>query len=209
MPLPEPKAPAYSPEDCAICRESLHIAPSEEGGSSYMIDDVELLCDNGRPKNHHFHWSCITDYVKADGDRAKCPLCRGHTLDKRGRMIVGVTNEGGVQGGVDLGDIIDQEIFEESQPESWRLEQAFLGLMSQCDYEEAEELLRDRGVNVNCTYPSGGQTALHMAAMNDDVEGVELLLKYGADKTQLDESGWDAIRAARECEAEKVLRLLA
>lgn len=81
--------------------------------------------------------------------------------------------------------------------------------MSQCDYEEAEELLRDRGVNVNCTYPSGGQTALHMAAMNDDVEGVELLLKYGADKTQLDESGWDAIRAARECEAEKVLRLLA
>ena len=107
MPLPEPQAPAYSPEDCAICRESLHIAPdSEVGGSSYIIDDVELYCDAGRPNNHHFHWTCITDYVKAGGDRAKCPLCRGHTLDAQGRMIVGVTNEGGVQGGIDLGDII-------------------------------------------------------------------------------------------------------
>ena len=80
--------------------------------------------------------------------------------------------------------------------------------MAQSDYEEAEELLRDRDVNVNCTYPSGGQTALHMAAMNDDVEGVELLLRYGADKAQLDESGWDAARAARECGAKKVLQLL-
>ena len=81
--------------------------------------------------------------------------------------------------------------------------------MDQGDYEEAEELLRDRGVNVNCTHPSGGQTALHMAAMKDDVEGVELLLRYGADKTQLDESGWDAMKAAKECDAKKVLRLLA
>ncbi|KAH9839359.1 uncharacterized protein C8Q71DRAFT_749083 [Rhodofomes roseus] len=209
MPLPTPAPPAYSPEDCAICFESLHVAPRDEEGSSYMIDDVELYCNNGRPNNHHFHWSCITDYVKSGGDRAKCPLCRGHALDARGRMIVGVTNEGGVQGGVDLGDIIDEEIFEESQPESWRLEQAFLGLMAQCDYAEAEELLRDRGVDVNCTYPTGGQTALHMAAMNDDVEGVELLLRYGADKAQLDEAGWDALRAAREVAAKEVPRLLA
>ena len=75
MPLPEPQAPAYSTEDCAICRESLHIAPSDEGGSSYIIDDVELFCDSGRQKGHHFHWSCITDYVKDGGDRAKCPRC--------------------------------------------------------------------------------------------------------------------------------------
>ena len=106
MPLPEPQAPAYSTEDCAICHESLHIAPSDEGGSSYIIDDVELFCDSGRQKGHHFHWSCITDYVKDGGDRAKCPRCGGNTLDKQGRMIVGVTNEGGVQGGIDLGDII-------------------------------------------------------------------------------------------------------
>ncbi|KAF2278240.1 uncharacterized protein EI97DRAFT_456671 [Westerdykella ornata] len=72
---------------------------------------------------------------------------------------------------------------------------ASLSLMSQMEFDDAELFLKgeDPGANgklhPNVCYDSGGMTATHMAALNDDVKGVELLLKYGADKDLKSEDG--------------------
>jgi len=53
-----------------------------------------------------------------------------------------------------------------------------------------------------------GLTAMHMAALNDDVKGVELLLRYGADKDCKAEDGQTALDMARSEKAEAVMVLL-
>ena len=58
------------------------------------------------------------------------------------------------------------------------------------------------------TYGAGQTTAMHMAALNDDNEGVELLLRYGADPLLEDESGQTALQMARDQDAQKVIPVL-
>lgn len=87
--------------------------------------------------------------------------------------------------------------------------------MSQMEFDEAEKMLKgedDLGngerLNPNVTYEGGQTTAMHMAALNDDIEGVELLLRYGADPLLEDESGQTALQMARDLDARKVIPLL-
>ena len=90
----------------------------------------------------------------------------------------------------------------------------FLISMSFMNFSEAETLLKGedpdgRGkVDPNACYPLSRVTAMHMEAGNDDVEGVQLLLKYGADKEFKSSDGLTALDIAKQRDAKKVVALL-
>jgi len=204
MSLPQPRPENYSlEEDCAICFERLLIpATSGEIGPSYVIDDIKLCCQ------HHFHWSCFEEYDSASSEnRSKCPLCRGNTLDSSGQLIVDIVNEGGFTGAINLGDEFDRNRWEEAQPEAWKKGQLLLGLCQSRQYEDAEELLRDEGVDPNAAYEDG-VTGLHMAALNNSAEWASLLLRYGANKSLKTDTGATALDFAKEASSDTVVDLL-
>lgn len=118
----------------------------------------------------------------------------------------------------DMGEEIAREAFLESNPDLRRCE-IFLALMAQMDFREAEVFLRgedadadDEGggsgpLNPDVMSPEGF-AALHVSALNDDVEGVKLLLEYGADKGLVTGDGMTALDLARSQGAERVVALL-
>ena len=210
MPLPDPKPEIYSEDDCAICHEPL-VIPSDDANPlnpSYVIDDVELTC------GHHFHQSCIMEYaLSSPNARECCALCRSNVLDEDGNFFVSVKTENGFAGWIDLGDEIDREAFMKENPNIARA-QDFLSIMSQQEFVEAEKYLKGEDesggskLSPDVLYQTGGQTAMHMAAYNDDVEGVRLLLRYGADKHIKDEDGQTALDCAKDADAKGVIALL-
>jgi hypothetical protein len=204
MSLPQPRPENYSLEDdCAICFERLLIpATTGEVGPSYVIDDIKLRC------KHHFHWSCFEEYDRASPEnRSKCPLCRGNTLNTRGELIVDVVNEGGFTGGINLGDEFDRNRWEEEQPEEWKKGQLLLNLCQFGEFEDAEELLRDKGADPNAAYEDG-TTGLHMAALNNSAEWASLLLRYGANKELKTERGATALDFAKNESYHAIIDLL-
>jgi hypothetical protein len=96
-------------------------------------------------------------------------MCRGSTLTADGRLFASVRNEGGFIGTIDLGEDLDRSQLEDSQPDSWKKGQTLLSLCQFGEFDEAERLLRDEGVDPNAAYDDG-TTGLHMAACNDSVE---------------------------------------
>lgn len=86
--------------------------------------------------------------------------------------------------------------------------------MAQMDFGDAEKFLVGEdgmghgALSPNVLYEHGGQTAMHMAAYNDDSEGVQLLLRYGADKNIKDEGGQTALDCAKVADAKSVVALL-
>lgn len=210
MPMPPPKPEVYADSDCAICHEPLLIPSDHESlEPSYVIDDVQLRC------SHHFHKSCLLDYAVSSHDaRERCALCRANVLDNSGAFIVTVRTETGYIGTMELGQEIDEMLYFQAHPEVQRA-QVFLSLMSQMEFDEAEKMLKgedDLGngerLSPDVTYETGQTTAMHMAALNDDIDGVELLLRYGADPLLEDESGQTALQMARDQDARKVIPLL-
>lgn len=211
MPLPPPKPEVYLDSDCTICHEPLLIPSSHEPlEPSYVIDDVQLRC------SHHFHKSCLLEYAVSSPDaRERCALCRANVLDSSGAFIVTVRTETGHIGTMDLGRDIDDQLYFQAHPNAERA-QVFLSLMAQMDFDEAEKMLKGEEqwgngerLSPDVMYETGQTTAMHMAALNDDVEGVQLLLRYGADPLLQDENGQTALQMAREQDARKVIPLLA
>ena len=90
----------------------------------------------------------------------------------------------------------------------------FLTSMAFMNFSKAEPLLKGEDpdgkgkVDPNACYPRSRVTAMHMAAGNDDVEGVRLLLKYGADKEFKSSDGQTALDIAKQRDAKKVIALL-
>ena len=210
MPFPSPKLPVHTENKCTICNESLLDSNNDADPSepSYVIDDVQLRC------GHHFHRSCIIERaLLSPAVRERCTICRANVLNKSGHFIVTTKTENGYVGTMDLGDQTDEQAFMEANSDVER-SQTFLSLMSQMDFTEAEKFLKgqdgmgDESLSPNVTYEVGGQTAMHMAAYNDDVEGVQLLLRYGADKSLKDETGQTALDCARDVGAKRVIALL-
>ena len=203
-------SPSTAPDICAICHESL-ILPSNDDPltPSFIIDDVQLRC------NHHFHWSCILEYASSSEDaRERCSLCRANVLDRNGNFIVNVRNEGGFTGGFDFGNEIDRVAFLAANPEIERKE-VFMSLMAQYEFEEAEKFLKGedhasegKKLDPNTFHELGRMTAMHMAALNDDTEGIELLLKYGADRNFKTEDGETALDLAKSQDAKEAIALL-
>jgi ankyrin repeat protein len=104
-------------------------------------------------------------------------MCRGSTLSADGRLLANVRNEGGFTGAIDLGQDLDNSQFEDLHPELWKKET--LLALCECsepeDFDEAEALLRDEGVDPNAA-SDDGTTGLHMAASNNSVEWASLCM---------------------------------
>ncbi|KAL8287032.1 hypothetical protein RQP46_004038 [Phenoliferia psychrophenolica] len=198
---------------CALCSTPLLIpSASPDAGPSHVPDDVHLAC------NCHFHWECLTDHYEShptsSSSSRSCPSCGGNVLSQAdGRFLVNVTNEGGFTGGYDFGEDLDED--ERLSPEERRIE-LFLALVSQADHDEAEAFLRGedeagKGVPLDVNVVGegdGGLTGLHIAAFNDDVEGVRMLLKYGARKDVRAKDGATPVDCARQVNAREVVDLL-
>ena len=135
-------------------------------------------------------------------------------MNQSGDFLVNIRNEGGFTAGFDLGNEIDRLAFLEANPEIDRKE-TFLSLMAQGDYEDAELFLKGedpesngRKLDPNSFYDLGRMTTMHMAALNDDVKGIQLLLDYGADKNFKDEDGQTALDLAKDQNAKNAIALL-
>ena len=102
-------------------------------------------------------------------------MCRGSTLNADGRLFANVRNEGGFTGAIDLGEDLDESLYEDSQPDSWKRGRRLLNLCQSLEYEEAEALLRDQDTDPNAAYDDG-TTGLHMAALNNAVEWASLCM---------------------------------
>ena len=210
MSLPVPKPSVLADEDCSICHEPL-VLPNDDDplSPSFVIDDVKLHC------GHHFHQSCIVEYAISSPDaRQRCALCRASVVDNNGNFMVTTRTENGYAGMIDLGGRIDEYEYFKAHPDRERA-QIFLSLMSQMEFEEAEKFLKGEDgmgeeiVDPNVMYEFGGQTAMHMAALNNDVEGLRLLLRYAADKELEDDDGNTALDLAKEVKAVDAMALLA
>ncbi|KAK4695744.1 hypothetical protein P7C70_g8495, partial [Phenoliferia sp. Uapishka_3] len=196
-----------STPSCALCAEPLLIPSQDSTGPSTIPDDVHLVC------NCHFHWDCITEHFEElPSSSRSCPACKSSVLSRDGRFLVDVRNEGGYTAGYDLGDDLDED---QRDPEEVRKER-FFALVSQGDYEEAELFLRGdqeggdgEKVDVNAVGDGEGQlTALHVAAFAGSVEGVKLLLKYGARCDVRAKDGATPVDCARIVGAHDVVNIL-
>jgi hypothetical protein len=96
----QPSTSTQSLDNCSICSEPLVIlsaVASDDTDEQEILDDVLLRCGD------HFHWECITSHYMEAGDKNTCPSCAQLVTDEQGRLLVNVTNEGGVTNGFDLG----------------------------------------------------------------------------------------------------------
>lgn len=117
--------PAYSPDTCMFCHQSLRITTSADtdtdfdfgqGEAATVIDDVELYCDppGSGPGGHHAHWTCLIEHamqaragaVVPGPSFTTCRVCGRNVLDPSGRFVVDVRNEGGETKEFDFGVII-------------------------------------------------------------------------------------------------------
>ncbi|KAH7101928.1 ankyrin [Auriculariales sp. MPI-PUGE-AT-0066] len=227
---PAPTAPvASSSLRCSLCTdpllsfsdpgesEDLQLENEMQIDSGLVLDDVELEC------GHHYHWQCVLDYAEENGpDAAACAVCAiplyqgvGHGNDgEEGQFLVIVRNEGGETPDFDLGAEIAHQRFLAANPRIARAE-TFLSLVEQGDADAAEAFLNadpENGgepVDVNAIKRGTGQTALHLAALNNDEPGVRMLLAYGADRTIEDDTAETAADCAKSVKAENVLCALA
>ncbi|XP_006108017.1 protein phosphatase 1 regulatory subunit 27 [Myotis yumanensis] len=71
----------------------------------------------------------------------------------------------------------------------------FLDHVRQGDLEQVGRFIRARKVALDTLYPSG-LAALHEAVLSGNLECVKLLVKYGADIHQRDETGWTPLHIA-------------
>jgi hypothetical protein len=124
MPIPpSTRPPTAIDEECALCNKPLLVPSSNDQTASFIIDDVELLCQ------HHFHMNCIIEDAKSRGDiRDQCALCSEHVLDQDGAFMVTVRNEGGCAGEIDLRNQIEDELFYEVSKDLIFLDRNFFTL---------------------------------------------------------------------------------
>lgn len=157
---------------CCVCHDPLLVPNDDDEGPSALPDDVLYPC------GHHYHWQCALDRATT-----VCAACGADGRDADGKMLVTVSNEGGyvftpssspsdardrVTENFDLSEELEEEAFMLANPQIRRAE-TFLTLVEQGDWDEAESFLRDEPrVDANVTRRNSAQTALHMAAYNNE-----------------------------------------
>ena len=83
----------------------------------------------------------------------------------------------------------------------------FLAACVSSDYDEINRLLNNNLVDINIGNIDG-LTALHHAAIDDNRQLVEFLLKKGADVNCVDNEGWSPLHATASCDHLDIARLL-
>ena len=148
-----------------------------------------------------------------DTNRAStCVICSKSGLDENGRFMAFTRNDLNYVYRIDFDRDPEEVLLHRALPQIGRTK-AFLSLMSQMRFADAEMFLKGEDedsngakLDPNVTYRDGEMTALHMAAMNNDVEGIQLLLYYGADKSLVGDGktalGWARELGCRDAVAE-------
>lgn len=159
----------WDDDECTICLEPLLV-------SSVRRDDIELRC------GHHYHKQCLLEHASS-----LCAECKLDARNPSGKTIVTVhydslfvaftcwrrftsANERrSVTKDFDFTPELEEEAFHAANPQI-RLTEKFLVFVEQGDTDAAEYLLTGNGgaVDPNCTRPGSKQTALHIAAHNDE-----------------------------------------
>lgn len=138
---------------CAKCQKPLTLDIDEddysdnEGDSSMQSsstsspqtvpDDVQLSCGD------HFHWQCLLDAY----DTTKCPSCDSDITTgpqnsaSNLQILVNLNNEGGLQEGLDIFDLLHEESYLRAYPEE-RKSRAFLEFCREGDHKAVIQLLQ-------------------------------------------------------------------
>ncbi|KAK4548999.1 hypothetical protein LTR36_008772 [Oleoguttula mirabilis] len=99
-------------------------------------DDVLLSCGD------HFHWECLLDSY----EYSQCPHCSQSlvtpaAMGSAERIVVDLNNEGGLQEGIDIMPILQEESYLRAYPEERKC-RAFLEFCREGDHRAVAELLR-------------------------------------------------------------------
>ncbi|KAK5119506.1 hypothetical protein LTR85_007606 [Meristemomyces frigidus] len=99
-------------------------------------DDVLLSCGD------HFHWECLLDSY----EYSKCPNCSRSIVTPAAagsaeRIVVDLNNEGGLQEGIDIMPILQEESYLRAYPEERKC-RAFLEFCKEGDHRAIAELLK-------------------------------------------------------------------
>ncbi|RPB14822.1 hypothetical protein P167DRAFT_477571, partial [Morchella conica CCBAS932] len=183
---------------CTSCTEPLIISVEDEDTpdqSAGIIDDIELPC------GHHYHWycyySCLIQFYNP-----QCPSCSTSTLDSAtGKLLVTYRNEGGIQTGLDLGALLDEEEFYDENPELKKV-RAFLEFCAEGDVESVLEMIEMDAELLDAQDFETGQTGLHVAVQNQREDVIQLLLEKGVDRAVLDNAGRNYYQLAVELGAD-------
>lgn len=143
-------------EVCAKCSKPLEVEVSQESDSDNdemqvdedhnpqtVPDDVKLSC------GCHFHWECLLESYEL----ANCPNCSrsivsvpagsssSSSSSTAERVIVDLTNEGGMQSQIDIFPILKEESYLRAYPEE-RKSRAFLEFCREGDHRAIADLLK-------------------------------------------------------------------
>lgn len=132
-------------------------------------DDVTLSCAC------HLHWTCLLDAFELD----KCPHCRASIATpiadgvSSQQIIVDLNNEGGLQEGIDIFPILQEESYLRAYPEERRC-RAFLEFCREGDHQAIAELLVSCGEDEDGDAGEGpGKTADEVLRYQDAIGEME------------------------------------
>ncbi|KAJ7511833.1 hypothetical protein B0H11DRAFT_716743 [Mycena galericulata] len=153
---------------CGLCPVPLRtpytaIAPSD------LIHSLMTICQ------HSFHHICYMNYITtAPADtRAFCPQCQANILTKE-RFWVHATTHTGNECYTDMTDDIEQQLLALRTAR----QQILIDMLSYRNFQIAAPLLvGPEAVDVNYRSTKGGFTPLHVCAVQNDVEAIDLLLR--------------------------------
>lgn len=159
---------------CAKCGNPLflEISPSDDESDVEMEspspahrsvpDDIKLPC------GEHLHWECLLNSYEYD----KCPAC-GRSIvthppstssvfssDQTEQIIVDITNEGGLQTGIDIMPILKEENYLRAYPEETKC-RAFLELCREGDYRAVVDLLKSTSEGIVANADDWDETMDH------------------------------------------------
>ena len=189
-------------DDCAICREPLCVPTHDAGLLPTSI--IELAC------SHRFHLDCLSTNVLTASDATfdKCPYCRASAFHAQGKYVVIECAKGGYGRYISLPEYIEQTVSLKAKLDVKRRAEFLDAMKAEC-YETAERYLSGDDVHGHGqkldpnVKTESGDTAMHSAALYNRVEGIRLLLRYGAEKNIRNNKGetplnWAQTRVSRD-----------
>lgn len=173
----------------AAAPSSSHPTPTQT-----IPDDVHLPCAC------HFHWECLLDSYSY----TTCPSCHSSlitpaaTAGSTERIVVDLHNEGGLQEGIDIMPILQEESYLRAYPEE-RKSRAFLEFCREGDHRAIVELLK------SCNEPPDDEDDVGPSAAGKSADEI---LRY-QDPLNAQHSGLHAAVANGHREVAWLLLLLA
>ncbi|KAJ7608771.1 hypothetical protein FB45DRAFT_945880 [Roridomyces roridus] len=191
LPVAQPAVvvPAHLTASCGLC-------PLPLGCATFAADQNQPIHCLKTSCHHDFHYFCYMRFlIRAPFNlRPCCPSCRSNILNE-GQYSVLATTTAGHEGLTDMTDDVEK-LFDTIRIAK---QQILMDMLAGRQFHIVEhELLTGPGkIDVNYRSPEGGFTPLHLSALKNDVQAIDLLLRLGADKHIKSDKNWAAIDFAR------------